>query len=127
VSARATTTSPVAPRGKQETATPPPHAAHARLRLSGRAALLLFAVFLVTMLAIAPTRVYLEQRGRLQRLEQQAAQLEEANAELGRRIADLRDPVTLERLARQCLGLVEPGEIAIITVPRRGAPNPADC
>jgi len=95
--------------------------------MSSRAALLLFAVFLVLMLAIAPTRVYLEQRGRLQELEQQAAQLEAANAELGRRISDLRDPATLERLARQCLGLVEPGEIAIITVPRRGPPSPLDC
>ena len=127
MSARATTTSPVAPRGKQAAAAPPPHASRARVRLSGRAALLLFAVFLVTMLAIAPTRVYLEQRSRLQRLEEQAAELEAANGELSERIADLRDPATLERLARECLGLVQPGEIAIITVPQRGAPTPPDC
>ena len=77
--------------------------------------------------AVAPARVYLEQRSRLQHLEQQAAHLETANSSLEARIADLQDPRTLERLARECLGMVEPGEIAIITVPRQGAPTPPSC
>jgi cell division protein FtsB len=115
VSARATATSPAAPRGKT------------RVRLSGRAAILLFAVFVVAVLAIAPARLYLDQRSRLQGLEEQAAELEAANRQLEIRIADLQDPRTLERLARECLGMVEPGEIAIITVPRRGAPAPPSC
>jgi cell division protein FtsB len=115
VSAGATATSPAAPRGKT------------KVRLSGRAGILLFAVFVVAMLAIAPARVYLDQRSRLQGLEQRAAQLEAANASLEARIADLADPRTLERLARECLGMVEPGEIAIITVPRQGAPTPPSC
>jgi cell division protein FtsB len=95
--------------------------------LSGRAAILLLAVFLLAMVSIAPTRVWLDQRARLRDLEAQAQQLEAANARLEARVADLRDPETLERLARECLGMVEPGEIAIITVPKNGAPTPPAC
>lgn len=116
MSARATATSPAAPRGKDTT-----------FRLSARAAILLFAVFLLGMVSIAPTRVWLDQRSRLRELEAQAAQLEAANARLEGRIADLNDPDTLERLARECLGMVEPGEIAIITVPRNAPPTPPRC
>ena len=79
------------------------------------------------MVSIAPARVWLDQRGRLRDLERQAAQLEASNQRLEERIADLRDPDTLERLARECLGMVQPGEIAIITVPKGGAPAPPPC
>ena len=116
MSARATATSPAAPKGKS---TP--------TRLSGRAAILLFAVFLLAMVSIAPTRVWLDQRARLAELERQATELEVANGHLEDRVADLRDPETLERLARECLGMVEPGEIAIITVPKNGPPTPPAC
>jgi cell division protein FtsB len=84
-------------------------------------------VFVVGMFAIAPTRAYFDQRARLRDLERQAAVLRRANDELSRRLADLRDPVTLERIARECLGMVDPGEIAFVTVPKRGAPTPPDC
>jgi cell division protein FtsB len=120
VSARATATSPAAPTGhgkRNDTS----------VRLSGRAAILLLAVFLLAMVSIAPTRVWLDQRARLHELNQQAAELEAANARLEDRIADLRDPDTLERLARECLGMVKPGEISIITVPKNGAPTPPAC
>ena len=117
-----TATSPAGSRGKQRhvNAAPP-------VRLSARAAILLFAVFVVAILSIAPARIWFDQRSRLQLLEQQAAELDAANAELETRLADLQDPRTLERLARACLGMVEPGEIAIITVPKHGAPVPPVC
>jgi cell division protein FtsB len=120
MSARATASSPAAPRGKQRSAKP-------RVRITARAAVLLFVVFVVGMFAIAPVRAYFDQRSRLQQLERQAAELERQNGDLERRIADLQDPATLERLARACLGMVEPGEIAIVTVPKKGAPTPPDC
>ena len=120
MTARATATSPAAPTGRGKTKSTP-------VRLSGRAAILLFAVFLLAMVSIAPTRVWLDQRARLSELERQATELEVANARLEERIADLRDPETLERLARECLGMVQPGEISIITVPKRGAPTPPAC
>jgi cell division protein FtsB len=120
VSARATATSPAVPKGQGKSTS-------TSVRLSGRAAILLFAVFMLAMVSIAPTRVWLDQRARLRELEHQATELEAANTRLEERVADLRDPDTLERLARECLGMVEPGEIAIITVPRNGAPAPPAC
>jgi cell division protein FtsB len=116
MSARAAATSPAAPAGKTSS-----------VRISGRAAILLFAVFLIIVVSIAPTRVWLEQRARLRELEREAAALETANERLADRVTQLRDPDTLERLARECLGMVEPGEIAIITVPRHGPPSPPRC
>ena len=118
MSARATATSPAAPEGKHRGAS---------VRLSGRAAVLLIAVFLLAMVSIAPARVWIDQRARLRELERQAEELSSANARLEDRVADLRDPETLERLARECLGMVEPGEISIITVPRDGPPTPPEC
>jgi cell division protein FtsB len=88
---------------------------------------LLFSVFVVAMFAIAPIRAYMDQRTQLADLERQAALLERQNAELEARIADLNDPRTLERLARECLGMVDPGEIGFVTIPRGQAPAPPDC
>ena len=136
MSARAAATSPAAPtgRGKSHSTTrgttrdrTHQQPTTSSVRLSGRAAILLFAIFLLAMVSIAPTRVWLDQRARLAELERQSTELEAVNAKLERRIADLQDPDTLERLARECLGMVEPGEIAIITVPKDGAPAPPAC
>jgi cell division protein FtsB len=84
-------------------------------------------MFLVAVIAIAPARAYLEQRDRLADLERQATAMEQANDELRRRIADLNDPGTLERLARECLGMVMPGETGFVVIPRGEAPTPPDC
>jgi cell division protein FtsL len=83
-------------------------------KLTGRAAALLVAVALLGMVAVVPARQYLDQRGRIGELEHQAAEIERENAELRAQIAKLSDPLELERLARECLGMVAPGEIAII-------------
>ncbi|GIU98018.1 MAG: hypothetical protein KatS3mg013_1821 [Actinomycetota bacterium] len=96
-------------------------------RPSTRAAILLFVVFVIAMFAIAPVRAWLDERGRLRELERRAARLEAENAELEARVDDLRDPRTLERLARACLGMVAPGEVAIVPVPPDGASRPPAC
>ena len=33
----------------------------------------------------------------------------------------------LERIARECLGMVKPGETAFVVVPAHGKPDPPDC
>jgi cell division protein FtsB len=86
-----------------------------RPRLTGRAAALLVTVTVLLLLLLVPARQYLDQRARIAELERQAATLERQNDELRTRIADLHDPVELERLARECLGMVRPGEIALVT------------
>jgi cell division protein FtsB len=84
-------------------------------------------VFIVTMFSVAPIRAYLEQRARLDGLARQASSLERQNQVLRERIEDLNDPRTLARLARECLGMVRPGEIAFVAIPRGRAPVPPKC
>ena len=78
-------------------------------------------------LALAPLRTLLDQRGQLTKLEQQTAELEYRNAQLEQRIAQLNDPVYLERIARECLGMVEPGETAFVLIPKHGALPAPQC
>ncbi|MEX0984708.1 MAG: septum formation initiator family protein [Actinomycetota bacterium] len=97
------------------------------MRLTPRAAVLVFSMFLVGMLAIAPARAYFAQQARLADLERQATALAKSNEALRLRIADLNDPATLERLARECLGMVMPGETGYVVLPADAAPTPPDC
>ena len=94
----------------------------ARVRVSTRAAVLLILVLTVLTFAIAPLRALLTERDELDRLQRQAQVLERQNAVLADRILQLQDPAYLERLARECLGMVDPGETAFVTVPEEGPP-----
>jgi cell division protein FtsB len=121
MSARATATSPATAQGKG------PAASRRGPKVTPRATILAFVVFVAAIFAVAPARAFLDQRAEQQRLSQQVQQLQQQNEVLQRRIDRLHDPVELERLARACLGMVDPGEIAIIPV-RPGSPPPApDC
>jgi cell division protein FtsB len=66
------------------------------------AAMLLYAVF--------PVRTYLNQRAATERAREQIDVLSEENDRLEQRAEDLRDPETVEEIARRELGLVMPGE-----------------
>ncbi len=96
-------------------------------RLTGRAAVLLVIVTVLAVFAVVPARELLAERGRIAELERQAQVLQAENRRLVERIARLHDPVELERLARECLGMVRPGEIAFVTTPRSGDEGPASC
>jgi cell division protein FtsB len=95
-----------------------------RARLTARATVLLTIVIGVLVLSIAPAQMYFEQKAELARVERQAAALERKNEALAARAEQLRDDAFLERLARQCLGMVKLGEIAFVVVPEVGAPEP---
>ena len=95
-----------------------------RPRLTGRAAALLVVVALLALLTLIPARQYVAQRGRIAELEHRATELELRNDQLQAQIAALHDPAELERLARECLGMVRPGEIALVTP---GGPASGDC
>jgi cell division protein FtsB len=82
---------------------------------------------LVGVLSIVPLRQFFAQRGQVAELERNTVQLREANARLEERVEQLSDPEELERLARECLGMVRPGETAYVTVPKHGEAPPADC
>lgn len=99
----------------------------ATVRISARASVLLVIVLIVAAVSIAPLRAYLSQREQLAGLERQAQRLATRTHELERQVAELHDPAYLERLARECLGMALPGEIAFVTVSRAGHPNQPDC
>jgi cell division protein FtsB len=99
----------------------------ASVRLTARAAALMLIVLVMLAFAVAPFRTYLAQRGRLSSLQRQTSTLERQNDALQRRLERLNDPDELERLARACLGMVRPGEIAFLTIPSHGAPHPPAC
>ena len=96
-----------------------------RPRLTGRAAVLLVAIALLVVMALVPIGRFLEQRAAIADLERRAAQLEDRNAALRAEISKLHDPAELEKLARECLGMVAPGEVAFVTAGE--VPARADC
>ena len=78
-------------------------------------------------LAVAPLRSLIDGRNTLSQLERQAEDLEQRNERLEARIEQLNDPTYLERLARECLGMVRPGETAFVMVPKHGLPPTTRC
>ena len=75
-------------------------------------------VFLVLLLATFGLKSYRDLaavRGRERQLTAEIAGTEERIAVLKRRIASLKnDPVTLDRVARESLGLVRPEDVVIV-------------
>ena len=99
-----------------------------RFRFSGRAALLAALIAAMLVAAAFPIRTYLAERAHIAELNRQAQVLEHDNKVLQERIARLHDPDYLERLARECLGMVKPGEVSFVIVPQGGGgPKPARC
>lgn len=98
-----------------------------RPRLSGRAAGLVVVALLLLTAGILPLRQYLAQRSEIGGLDRQVQELRQERLRLERRIARLQDPDYLERVARECLGMVREGEIAFVAVPEEGTGSPTNC
>jgi cell division protein FtsB len=98
------------------------------LQITPRAAILVIVVVALLFYLVVPLRTYMAQRDRLRILEHQEQVLQQENAKLQRQVQHLNDPAYLERIARECLGMVRQGEIGFIVVPERGGKaTPADC
>ncbi len=102
-------------------------AAAPRPRLTARAAVLAAVVLALLVALTVPLRQYVEQRSRIAELRQQVDLLQQREALLVEEIERLEDPEHLERLARKCLGMVRPGEISFVTVPKGGKAKPPRC
>lgn len=101
-----------------------------RLQVSPRAAILAVVVTALLIYLVVPFRTYVAQRDHLNQLERQTQILQEQKARLERQVRMLQDPAYLERIARECLGMVKKGEIGFIVVPEgstRSRVPPADC
>ena len=95
-----------------------------RSRITVRAVVLAAVVLVLGVAVSVPVRQLLAQRAEITQLERQVAALESGNRALREEVQRLRDPAELERIARACLGMVRPGEIAFV---RPEAPAPRDC
>ena len=98
-----------------------------RPKFTPRAAVLAVVLIALLMYMAVPLRQYLDQRSRLAHLERQTELLQKQDTQLQRRVRQLHDPDYVERLARECLGMVRPGEIAFIVIPKGQPPHPPAC
>lgn len=97
------------------------------VRVTPRAAVLLVVVMLLGLALVYPARLYIDQRGKVAELQRQTQELSDQKVLLSRQIDQLGDPAYLERLARECLGMVRPGETAFVVVPKGADPEPVSC
>ncbi len=102
-------------------------AARPRARFTARAAVLAVIVVALLFYLLVPLKAYLAQRSTLDRLDRQVEQLQHQNAQLEAQVRRLNDPRYVEQRARECLGMVRPGEISFIVVPKGGSPAPPTC
>jgi cell division protein FtsB len=85
-------------------------------RLTPVGAALVFVIVVLLFALAVPVRTLMQQRADLARIQRDEHTLEQRNHVLQQQIARLNDPVHLERLARECLGMVRPGEIPFVLV-----------
>jgi cell division protein FtsB len=97
------------------------------VRMTARAVGLLIISAVILSFMISPLRAYLGQRHQLSNLRAQTQLISQQNAKLQQSADQLRDPQYLDQLSRECLGMVNPGQISFVTVPQSGAPSPAPC
>ncbi|HMC36342.1 MAG TPA: septum formation initiator family protein [Actinomycetota bacterium] len=97
------------------------------VRFTPRAGALALVVIALLFYLLVPLRTYMAQRDRLAQLQRQSQVLVQQNEQLRRQIAQLQDPSYLERIARECLGMVKPGEIGFIIAPQSGRAQPPGC
>jgi len=97
-----------------------------RTRPTAGAALLAVIVVGLLFATTIPLRSYLAQRTQLDRTQRQAQLLETQNVRLRQQVQQLNDPTYLERAARECLGMVRPGEILFTPTTRSGRATGSD-
>lgn len=79
---------------------------------------LVLVLGLVSAMAIQPTRELLAQQHRITATARELHRTERVNRRLDERIARLNDPDFIEQQARAEIGLVRPGEIPYVVMPK---------
>jgi len=93
-----------------------------RLKLKFRLALLACITAGLSLAALPPARQALEQRDSLRAEERKLAALKTSNTKMQERLSRLSDPDYLEKVAREQLGLVRPGETSFVVEHPEGPP-----
>lgn len=79
----------------------------------------------LALTGVAPARQAFEQRRQMAEVKKEVAELEERNAQLTGRLNRLSDVAYMEKLAREQLGVVRPGESSYVVVPAPAPLQPA--
>lgn len=97
-----------------------------KARKGGWLAVLLVASLAITLAGVFPFRQIIAQQRQVDTAQEQLDSLEAQNAALEAEAAALRTPAEIERIAREELGLVRPGErgFAVQTPTERATPEP---
>ena len=88
-----------------------------RMGIGPQVVITVLVLGLLGAMAIEPTRQLLEQRERISTMAADLQEIERSNQRLSARIERLQDPDFLEQRAREQIGLVRPGETAIVVMP----------
>lgn len=88
----------------------------ARPNLRFRRAALAATLVAIALMAVSPARQLYAQQGRIDAEQARLEDLRIQNADLELRLQRLQDPEYIEKLAREQLGMVRPGEISYVVV-----------
>lgn len=94
-----------------------------RSLLTPRAAILAFVLGGLLFTSVYPMRRWIDLRHKIATLEAEERSLDRQSADLVRRREALRRPEEIERLARENLGMVRPGEVPFVIVTPGTAPR----
>ncbi|MFO7300194.1 MAG: septum formation initiator family protein [Actinomycetes bacterium] len=83
--------------------------------------LLILLLGIAFLTQVIPYRQIMEANQEVTRARERLAALEAENAELEQQVAALDTPTEIEKLAREKLGYVRPGEVAFVVVDPPGA------
>lgn len=98
----------------------------AGLRLNFHRIVLAATLAVIAMMAVPPARQVFEQHRRISHEEAKLVALLDENAHLEERLSRLQDPEYVEKLAREQLEMVRPGEISYVLVPPAAEEEPGE-
>ncbi len=81
-------------------------------------------VLLAIVTNVVPFRQVVDQRAEVNRARDHLAALVAENATLTQQVAALETPIEIERIAREKLGYVRPGETAYVVIAPESEPEP---
>lgn len=85
-----------------------------RVSISARGAILIIVIGGLLLTSVYPVRRFISMRGETRALEAEGRALDERIAELTQEAALLESDAEVERLARERLGMVRPGEVPFV-------------
>jgi cell division protein FtsB len=96
-------------------------------RFTMRAAILAVIVGGLLLASIPVFGRFFSMRSQEAALERQVETLVRENRQLAEKIQRYKNPDYLEQVARECLGMVKPGEVRFSVPPPQGSPRPPSC